>query len=545
MLASPTSGRLAGLTAALLVGTLAMSPGAQAAEPPQNFALVGSGWGHGVGLSQWGAYGMAKEGMDATAIVSHYFANTEVAATQDDMDIRVGVLIQVPGAQVRSEVLEAGGGAVEVTVGQNVVVGGPADVFSFTPGEGFVSVQRSIGGVVTDLGRASSATVRWAGTRTPGTATGSATLLNVTGPKARFNTPGHRYRYGYFDMVPVATSSGPRLNVVNSLRVHDEYLYGISEVSNSWPAAALQAQVIAARSYALSKVKHGIRKPCACNLDDGDGPYSDQFFTGWGKASSAMGNMWVDAVNATHVSETTALAVLYAGVPISAFYTASTGGMTQASKDAWGGALPFAVSVDDHWSLIPQNSNASWTVNVPQARMAEVFGLPDVGSLSITERYISGAVKKFRATASDGTAKEISGTALLARLKLKSPYVNTVNGEAGVPVVAPVAAPGAPVTMTVSMNIGPTTTPKEGASLKFRGQVAPATKGLQVDRQMLVDGVWKTVATKLTKTNGSYSFKIKKSVPAGAVYNYRVVVLQNGAVVAQSAESVVTVLPRK
>lgn len=81
-----------------------------------------------------GAYGMAKEGMDATAIVSHYFANTEVAATQDDMDIRVGVLIQVPGAQVRSEVLEAGGGAVEVTVGQNVVVGGPADVFSFTPG---------------------------------------------------------------------------------------------------------------------------------------------------------------------------------------------------------------------------------------------------------------------------------------------------------------------------------------------------------------------------------------------------------------------------
>ncbi|MCX6424520.1 MAG: hypothetical protein NTV96_08255 [Actinobacteria bacterium] len=386
MVASPALGRLAGFLAVVLTGALAVSPAAQAGEVPPTFALVGSGWGHGVGLSQWGAYGMAKEGMDATAIVSHYFSNTEVVAAPDDMDIRVGVLIQVPGAQVRSEVLEAGGGAIEVTVGGTVVVGGPADVFTFTPGEGSVSVQRSLDGVITDLGTATNATVHWAGTRAPGTAAGAATLLNVTGPKARFTTPGHRYRFGYFDMVPVSTSGGPRLNVVNIVRVHDEYLYGISEVSNSWPAAAMQAQVIAARSYALSKVRHGARKPCACHLDDGDGPYSDQFFTGWAKASSASGNLWVDAVNATHASETTGLAVLYAGVPISAFYTSSTGGLTQASKDAWGGALPFAVSVDDHWSLIPQNTNSSWTVNVPQARMAAVFGLPDVGVLGITGR---------------------------------------------------------------------------------------------------------------------------------------------------------------
>ena len=545
MVASPAPGRLAGLLAVVLAGALAFSPAVRAVEVPPSFALLGSGWGHGVGLSQWGAYGMAKEGMDATAIVSHYFSNTEVVATPDDMDIRVGVLIQVPGAQVRSEVLEAGGGAVEVTVGGTVVVGGPADVFTFTPGDGSVSVQRSLDGVVTDLGSATSATVHWAGTRAPGTAAGAATLLNVTGPKARFDTPGHRYRFGYFDMVPVSTSGGPRLNVVNSVRVHEEYLYGISEVSNSWPAAAMQAQVIAARSYALSKVKHGVRKPCACHLDDGDGPYSDQFFTGWAKASSALGNLWVDAVNATHASETTGLAVLYAGVPVRAFYTSSTGGMTQASKDAWGGALPFAVSVDDHWSLIPQNTNASWTVNVPQARMAAVFGLPDVGVLGITERYISGAVKKIRATASDGTAKELSGTAFLTRLKLKSLYVISVNGEAGVPVAVPVTASGAPAPMTVSMNISPTLVPKEGSSLRFRGQVAPATAGVQVDRQMLVDGQWKTVATKTTKANGSYLFKVKKAVPAGAVYSYRVVAVQNGAVVAQSAESVITVVPKK
>jgi hypothetical protein len=99
--------------------------------------------------------------------------------------------------------------------------------------------------------------------------------------------------------------------------------------------------------------------------------------------------------------------------------------------------------------------------------------------------------------------------------------------------------------MTVSMDISPTLAPKEGSSLRFRGQVAPATAGIQVDRQMLVDGQWKTVATKTTKANGSYSFKVKKAVPAGAVYSYRVVAVQNGAVVAQSAESVITVGPKK
>jgi hypothetical protein len=177
--------------------------------------------------------------------------------------------------------------------------------------------------------------------------------------------------------------------------------------------------------------------------------------------------------------------------------------------------------------------------------MAAVFGLPDVGVLGITERYISGAVKKIRATASDGTAKELSGTAFLTRLKLKSLYVISVNGEAGVPVAVPVTASGAPAPMTVSMNISPTLAPKEGSSLRFRGQVAPATAGIQVDRQMLVDGQWKTVATKTTKANGSYSFKVKKAVPAGAVYSYRVVAVQNGAVVAQSAESVITVGPKK
>ena len=38
----------------------------------------GRGYGHGVGMSQWGAYGMAEEGKNAEGIISHYFTGIEL-----------------------------------------------------------------------------------------------------------------------------------------------------------------------------------------------------------------------------------------------------------------------------------------------------------------------------------------------------------------------------------------------------------------------------------------------------------------------------------
>ncbi len=41
-------------------------------------SFTGSGYGHGVGMSQWGAYGMAEQGAKAKDIVLHYFRNVDV-----------------------------------------------------------------------------------------------------------------------------------------------------------------------------------------------------------------------------------------------------------------------------------------------------------------------------------------------------------------------------------------------------------------------------------------------------------------------------------
>lgn len=538
-------------------GVITTAPGSpiDPCGPPDTFSLTGAGYGHGIGMSQWGAYGMAKEGSNATQIVSHYFPNTAVAPVQDDMELRVNLFYRVAQTKVRAESLEAGGGQIEVTVGGNVVTGSPSDVFTFNVAGNAVNVQRTTGGQTSDLGTAAQATVKWAGNRDSGSATGPATALNVIGPNGSFTTAGHRYRFGKLDVVAATNSTGTRLNVVNQLRLHDEYLYGIAEVSSSWPEAAMQAQVIAARSYALAKFNAGEKKACNCHIDDGDGPFNDQVFVGWAKATAPKGDRWVAAVNSTFGSETTGIAATYNGAPISAFYSSSSGGVTNTTKDVWGGALPYSVNVDDHWSLGPDNPNASWTVNVPQAAMASAFGVPGVWKVEVAERLPSGSVRTLAGTLQDGSTRTITGEVMRARLGLKSTYVNAINGQAvpGAPAITPTPAaststPPVPATTmapaasaTITMKIGPTLKPKAGSSLKFKGKVVPAAGGLTVQRQMKVNGAWEVKATTTTKSNGRFSFTIKKAVPAGAEYEYRVVVLKNGAEVAASTSGLVKI----
>jgi stage II sporulation protein D len=525
------------------------APLARADDPPPTFTLTGAGYGHGVGMSQWGAYGMAKAGYDATGIVTHYYTGTAVTPVQDDMDIRVNLLYRVGSAKLRTEALEAGGGAVEVTVGGNVVLGGPADEFRFDAGGGQVHVVRVTAGQTTDLGSAPTATVRWAGTRTPGTAAGGATVANVVS-SVSLDSSGHRFRYGYLDVEP---AGGGTLNVVNSVRLHDEYLWGISEVSSSWPDAAQQAQVLAARTYALAKLASGVRSACDCHVDDGGGPYADQTFTGWTKASAAQGSRWVANVNATAASPTTGLAILYNGQPIKAFYSSSSGGWTQSVADVWGGALPYAVAVPDPWMADPANPNRAWTVVVPQARMAQVFGIGAIAKLAVSQRYVSGAVQAVTATAPDGSVTTISGTRFANGLGLKSKYVNAINGDAGVPLpsatpappatpapAAPAPAPATPAVpvsnvkaRTVSLLTPVTVTRKAGGTYKVVGVVRPAKKGLKAWRQRLVGETWTTVGKDATNPKGRYRF-VKLTVTPKSSGTYRVLVVRKGVVVGVS-----------
>jgi SpoIID/LytB domain protein len=398
-------------------------------KPPTTFAIEGSGFGHGVGMSQYGARGMALEGYTGTQIVQHYYTGTQVAPVRDDMEIRVNLLHRVSTVYVAAKPMGTTGGRVEVTVaGGKPVLGTSADIFAVKAASGRVVVTRTRAGVTTAVGTGTSVSVRWSGTRNPGTAGTGATLLNVATTVAGLSTSGHRYRYGTLDVA--TTSAAPtKLEVVNQLRLHDEYLLGVAEVSSSWPAATLQAQVLAARSYALARYGTGSqRAACRCHVDDGNGPYSDQTFVGYGKVSGAGGANWTAAVRSTIVTATTGKAILSGGKPIAAYYFSASGGRTQASQNVWTSAIPWATSVDDHWSMDPSVPWSRWTPRVrTQAQLAAAFALPNVARIDLSDRLPSGAVRTAKAWATTGATSVIRGSTLRSKLSLPSTWVSRIS----------------------------------------------------------------------------------------------------------------------
>jgi len=403
---------------------------------PASFFLGGAGWGHGVGLSQYGALGMAREGRSATQIVGHYFTSTRVAQVRDDVHIRVNLQHRVPYVYFRSESLGLGGGGIQVALtGGASVFGRPTDSFRVDRiGNVLRVTRRDRNGVRTVVGSSWGVTIRWAGTPTQGRTGTGPTVVNVAKPGVSFRTGGHRYRYGIIDAA-VVTGTPPTLGfeVVNRVRLHDDYLRGLGEMSSSWPAAALQAQAIAARSYALARYGTGtMRRACRCNIDSGHGPYWDQAFVGYSKEAAVGGGLWRAAIAATEATPTTGAAILYRGKPVKAFYSAATGGRTQNSEDAWGGVLPWARSVDDHWSLDPK-VNPGWSAWNPrqrtQAQMAAAFGLSNVVKVQITARYVSGAIRALTAWSSAGSRAVISGGQMQSRLRLPSSYVMRITAS--------------------------------------------------------------------------------------------------------------------
>lgn len=384
---------------------------------PKSFTFSGSGFGHGVGMSQWGAYGQAKEGRSATEILQHYFTGSAVAPITDSMDINVSLDSRVQSGSFRLEKLSDANSKLEITAGDGTVtLLSIGDVVKTTYNAGRIDV--AVSGSTSLSFTTNALTLRWPGNRESGTATGGPAVLRYAGPGASIAS-GSRYRYGYVLVTPARVSGalalGLQINTV--LRLHDEYLYGIAEVSSSWPSATLQAQVITARSYAFRKIRSGIRSACACHIYDDP---RDQNFTGYAKlAERNVGALWKAAVDATAVSPTQGLALTVGGNVVSAYYSAASGGMTQNNEDVWGGSpLSYTRSVDDRWSLAWASSSVTRWVprSFSQATIAAAFGAPDVVAVDLSNRYPSGAVDTAVAISSSGQRFEVGAETLKSRL---------------------------------------------------------------------------------------------------------------------------------
>jgi len=198
----------------------------------------------------------------------------------------------------------------------------------------------------------------------------------------------------------------------------EEYLLGIGEVPSSWPMEALRAQAVAARSYALYKLRNtGLRASCGCDVLDGS---NDQVYVGWDKEGGTDGQRWVKAV-----STTAGQIVSYQGKVALTVYTASDGGHTEDIDVQWGTPLasfPYLAGVCDPGEDTAANPWTDWnrtfTLDALTTALRPYTG--DIGPIAgfgAIERGVSGRIADavVHGQAGDGT---VTGTELRSALGL-------------------------------------------------------------------------------------------------------------------------------
>lgn len=211
-----------------------------------------------------------------------------------------------------------------------------------------------------------------------------------------FSYNGKRYR-GTF----AHTATG-----VVSLVPLEQYLYSVvaREMSAGWPAAALQAQAICSRTYALqrSSPRHDY---------DVDSSESSQVYGGLDAESPGC----TAAVDATSGS-----VLLYAGSFASIAYSSSCGGHTESAAAAWGGAgAPYLLGVSCPWCTASPDYH--WNANVSADAVSRAFspaspGFGRAALLSVQSVDASGRARAFTASDDGGTSATLDGSTLRGRL---------------------------------------------------------------------------------------------------------------------------------
>jgi stage II sporulation protein D len=396
---------------------------ASAAAIPPHFVLTGSGFGHGVGMSQIGAQGQAMEGQSAQYIVNYWFPGTQILSVPNTQMIRVNIAHQVSSATIS---LASGFTRSNIDLSanpdgtlDNTGMGDSASVYKFAiQGRKISASQTSKNFLTRQFSAQSLWNIYWTGTTAfPNPAGG------LTGPKPppftviKVTTAAGtiQLRYGQVQLKVV----GSKIEITDTMTI-DQYVLGVSEMSSSWLPAALQAQAIASRTYALAHLT--LRTACDCDVYS---TTSDQAYIGYAKESEAgVGQNWVAAVTATETDPSDAQAIYYLGKPISVYFFSSDGGQTQQSADVWGTAFPYLTNVPDPWSLdiFLNPQYAHWQRVLIQKDVATAFNLPDVVTLAITARTVTNSATIISATSSAGVTSQLSVGDFKTKLKVPASW---------------------------------------------------------------------------------------------------------------------------
>lgn len=456
----------------VLIALLAL-PGAAAAATRQ--IIRGAGFGHGIGMSQYGAYGFAKHGYDYKQILAHYYKGTDLSKAGQS-DIRV--LLQTGSRTATFAGATAGGGhKLNPSKTYRVKLTGLSRVILYDP-----KGKR--------LGHFDQ----------PLAITSSAMPLRLNGRAINGVYGGHYH--GALEFRPSPFSGLAVVNVVNL----DDYVKGVvpGEMPSSWAPAALEAQAVAARSYALAT--------------DAGGPVFDQYPD---TRSQVYKGADGEAASTNAAVQATAGEVLrYHGEIAATYFFSTSGGHTEDIQNVFYGAKPepYLVGVSDPYDNISPRHR--WQIRLTTSRLQHRLGSWVHGKLrgiKVLKRGVSPRIVWAAIVGSRGS-KTVRGTDLRRRLGLDDTWASfnrfSTKQKPSIPPTPPTPGGGvkasSPKLSSPNFFAHPGKPGKPGKPARLYGSLWPAPKhALAKIQKKGRDGRWHTVGrTRLTK-HGYYNAAVK------------------------------------
>lgn len=358
----------------LLTALLASVVVPATADAAVRHVIRGAGYGHGIGMSQYGAYGYALEGAKYPGILAHYYKGTRLSSAPSrpvrvllqpvDPYIRVRGATSVEGRALKpgtTYVARRGGGGIVVTTARGKRVARLGSIVSFH-GED---------------------------------------PLRLLGPALSGVNSG-RYRGD----VEVRLDGGG-VTAINEIDL-DSYVRGVvaGEMPSTWPMEALRVQAVAARTYALATRKT-------------DGVFDQYPDT---RSQVYRGVTGESVRSDAAVRDTAGRIVTYAGQPAVTYYFSTSGGHTENVEYSFVGSLskPWLVGVDDPYDT--QSPYHRWQVALSAATLDRALGAPGrFTRLKVLQRGVSPRVVRARVIGTAGS-RTVSGPQVRAALGLRDTW---------------------------------------------------------------------------------------------------------------------------
>jgi stage II sporulation protein D len=462
--------RISRLLFLALLGILAAAAPVSAAS---RMTIRGAGFGHGVGMSQYGAMGYAEHGATYDQILAHYYSGTQLGTADVSQPVRV-LIGSSSGATTFSGAERAGSRTLD-------------------PAKSYRAVRRSFDQV--DLRKPSGKRI----------ATFTAPL-QIDGGADGFVLAGHGAYRGILELRPGAFG----LNAIDVASL-DDYVRGVvsAESPSSWPIEALKAQAVAARTYAITTSKGG----------NGFDQYADtrsQMYRGIAAETPSTDQA---------VAETAGQVVTYQGTPVTTYFFSTSGGRTENVENVFGGeASPWLRSVDDPYDNVSPRHRwkLKMTLASAQARLGGLVKGRFKG-IKVVKRGASPRVLKAYVVGSRGRTS-VTGSTLRSRFGLYdtwASYTSIATRKAKPPADAPAAMP--PQRAAGDGTGGASASARMtrfAAIASLRGTILPARDGAPVEIQIRRNGAWHDVI-ETTARRGAYSATITqpglyRAVSAGA-----------------------------